>query len=281
MNRSTLLSTIATDICTGCGITAATMDSVLDDIANNCVMPEDLTGGGSLTSSITTLDICGGKFQADATGALSADNGNILLGGNLTGGTPGDGSASFAQGNFTINADGTANASGLTLSTDSVVSDEELDGVIAWTPELGGTALVMRQLGDEYGPTQLVLLNRDGANGAMFQNLGVGLVDFLFLNTSTPNPNYPAILRNESRSGYLVSPNTNELQLWLGDTGTPNTSSLAVGDEQARLTVPLVLADYTKAASPSEGALAWDFTHHVPVVFNGTHWYPITLGTHY
>ena len=47
MNRSTLLSTIATDICTGCGVTAATMDSVLDDIANNCVMPEDLAGSGA------------------------------------------------------------------------------------------------------------------------------------------------------------------------------------------------------------------------------------------
>ena len=55
MDRTTLLSTIATDICTGCGITAVTMDSVLDDIANNCVMPEDLNGAGSLAGALDPL----------------------------------------------------------------------------------------------------------------------------------------------------------------------------------------------------------------------------------
>jgi hypothetical protein len=56
MDRSTLLSTIATDICTGCGITAATMDSVLDDIVNNAVLPEDLAGTGSNPVATITVD---------------------------------------------------------------------------------------------------------------------------------------------------------------------------------------------------------------------------------
>ena len=42
-----------------------------------------------------------------------------------------------------------------------------------------------------------------------------------------------------------------------------------------------LMANYASIASPTEGMLAWDFTNHVPVVSDGTYWYPFTLGAHY
>jgi hypothetical protein len=59
MTRTTLNSTIDADIHSGVsgGITAATVNSVLKDIAANCLMPEDLAGSGSLASSITSIQL--------------------------------------------------------------------------------------------------------------------------------------------------------------------------------------------------------------------------------
>jgi hypothetical protein len=44
----------------------------------------------------------------------------------------------------------------------------------------GNTQLVLQELGDQYGGVALLLQNRDGLNGAIFQNLSLDLVDFVF-----------------------------------------------------------------------------------------------------
>ena len=107
MDRSELLSTISGDIYPGAGVTAATMDSLLDAVANNVVMPEDLAGTGSLAAAITEV-----VFEP----GVSCDSGAIGLGGAYTGGTPGDGSARFAGGNFKV--DGGGNMTAATINSD-------------------------------------------------------------------------------------------------------------------------------------------------------------------
>jgi hypothetical protein len=66
------------------------------------------------------------------------------------------------------------------------------------------TSLILQQTGDVYGTTQLLLLNRDGSNGAIFKNLGLDLVDFGFVTSSTAQGN----LRFEKRAGNRLTDNT-------------------------------------------------------------------------
>jgi hypothetical protein len=64
-----------------------------------------------------------------------------------------------------------------------------------------GKSVALSQTGDQYGATSLTLENRYGLNGALFQNSGLPLVDFGFLNSAGFQNN----LRSESgvdASGY-------------------------------------------------------------------------------
>jgi hypothetical protein len=71
------------------------------------------------------------------------------------------------------------------------------------------TELVLQQTGDTYGTTKLHLQNRDYMNGALFENVGLDLIDFGF-KTST---GATAQLRVENRNGYK-STGVTEFQMW-------------------------------------------------------------------
>ena len=78
------------------------------------------------------------------------------------------------------------------------------------------TELVMAQTGDTYGTTRLRLRNRDGVNGALFEQAGsVDLVDFGFKTLS-----HTGLIRYESRTIYTVSGGV-EFQLGAGGNGYP------------------------------------------------------------
>lgn len=88
------------------------------------------------------------------------------------------------------------------------------------TTVTGGTVsnsngqLILEQTGDTFGPSRLILQNRGGVNGAMFDTTGsaVDLVDFVF----NPPSGIKANIRYERRPGYISNPN-GDFQLIDGD----------------------------------------------------------------
>lgn len=86
----------------------------------------------------------------------------------------------------------------------------------------GGSDLVFEQTGDTYGTTRVRLQNRDGVNGALFEQAGlVNLVDFVF---KTPSVHNAQNIRFEQRNNgtqceSTLSPNVaGEFQLGAGAT---------------------------------------------------------------
>jgi hypothetical protein len=118
-------------------------------------------------------DASGNKLQV--TGGIKA-SGNATIGGTLA-----------VTGATTLGGNLTMTAASPTITTAS-------------------TSLQMQQTGDQYGTTRLTLLNRTGANGAMFENTSLDLVDLIFKTSTAAQAN----LRYEHRSGFLTnSGNTN------------------------------------------------------------------------
>ena len=94
-----------------------------------------------------------------------------------------------------------------------------------------GSQLALQQNGDEYGPTRLTLLNRYGFNGALFENLGLDLVDFGFKTSEGGDFR----LRFEHRSQFWGnSNNTNgEFQLRHPVSGAPTSHFNTFGEYAA------------------------------------------------
>ncbi len=68
----------------------------------------------------------------------------------------------------------------------------------------GNTELILTQTGDTFGTTSLKLQNRIGANGAVFENSGLDLVDFIF----TPNSAVTQNIRYEHRAASVYTGNS-------------------------------------------------------------------------
>ncbi len=129
-------------------------------------------GAGANVSTSGTI-VLGRTSDKTVIGALGDDgSGNRL---QVTGGIKSTGNITVA-GNIALTSAGTSVSS-------------------------AGTELVMEQTGDMYGATRLRLQNRNGANGALFENASLDLVDFGFKPSSGAQSN----LRLEHRSGYLLN----------------------------------------------------------------------------
>ena len=89
----------------------------------------------------------------------------------------------------------------------------------AGTISSAGTQLNLKQTGDSFGACSLALRNRVGSAGAIFQNLGLDLVDMGF----NPSSNAQSNFRLEHRTGSLSALNSSgEFQLMAGQTSVPN-----------------------------------------------------------
>ncbi len=80
--------------------------------------------------------------------------------------------------------------------------------------------MVLRQDGDQFGPSAIRLRNRNGQNGAIFETTGgsANLVDFIF-NTGTVSSPISSNIRFETRSSSMkVTGNTTEWQFGQPDT---------------------------------------------------------------
>lgn len=90
-----------------------------------------------------------------------------------------------------------------------------------------GNQLIIQQSGDLYGATRLRLQNRDGLNGAAFENPTIDLVDFAFI----PSSNVRKTIRYEHRPGYVASPfnsSSGEFQ-YTHNSGAPTDAWFASG----------------------------------------------------
>ena len=84
----------------------------------------------------------------------------------------------------------------------------------------GNTGLTIGESGDTYGPTTLILENRNNANGPIFSTLGSSqaLVDFGFIPGSGSQQN----IRLETRSGDTDGTGNSAGEFQIGPAGNPN-----------------------------------------------------------
>jgi hypothetical protein len=88
----------------------------------------------------------------------------------------------------------------------------------------GNTQLVLQELGDQYGGVALLLQNRDGINGVIFQDLSLDLVDFVFQGLNNQRN-----IRYENRfSNYSMALPEFEI-------GLPSNPTLVIADNGVML----------------------------------------------
>lgn len=197
--------------------------------------------------------------QVATTAFVLANAGSGGTGGGTPGGAPGSiqynaGGTPGGFGSYDPSGTGTLNVGAALLTTDA-------------------TELVLEQRGDGYGATRLRLRNRDGSNGAVFENDSLDLVDFAFRSSSLASQS----VRFERRPGLTLAGNeAGEFQLGPAGSGAttlvvgPGASSFRRGALGVGATTPLGKLDVhgsivvsqdsstgdSRAAGYLEGALA-------------------------
>ena len=187
-----------------------------------------LTAGLNSPSTLTFL-------HTGSTGSAAVRVPLLDIGGTDTG-ISRLGAASLAIGN------GTASDQTGTLNVAKVTSNS--------------TQLLLEQTGDTFGTTQLALRNRVGSAGAIFTNLGLDLVDFGFLTSTSQQFN----LRYEHRAGQIQSANTSgEMQVLNVTSGVTavNTMQMEVGLAAFAIRAPLFVLGATSTV-PALGVLIPD-----------------------
>lgn len=104
-----------------------------------------------------------------------------------------------------------ATVTGLTVSGTSLITSPNRE-------------LVFEQTGDDHGTTRLHILNRDYYGGALFENTGIDLLDFIFKTSSGAFSN----LRFEKR-GYCADPANSTLGAFQFLTNSAQQNALEVG----------------------------------------------------
>jgi len=124
----------------------------------------------------------------------------------------------------------------VTLAGTQVITGQKTFGRVTFRPSgesdwisTSGRELVFEATGDTFGTVRLRLLNRGGTNGALFENLGVGLVDFLF-RAGGVTRNIRFETRGPAYGLGVVNP------FLLGPAGNFHT---AFGDDKSVFTRPL------------------------------------------
>lgn len=106
-----------------------------------------------------------------------------------------------------------------------------------------GTGLVLSETGDTFGECRLHVENRNGLNGALFENVSLPLVDFGFSVSGGIQRN----IRMEARNGYITS-GSPEFQIGGASVG-PNVSTLIVGDNAVVFNEPVTCRAFSPASS--------------------------------
>jgi hypothetical protein len=176
--------------------------------AANAILPSQSSNAGKyLTTDGTNV-----SWSSAPSGQWTANGSNIYYNsGNVSIGTTNSTQALTVAGNIQLESTGTQ------IST-------------------SGTQLLLQQTGDSLGGTSLLLGNRVGLNGALFQNSTIDLVDFGFKTSTSAQTN----LRFEHRgAGYQANNNntTGEIQ-FINDAGNTNNVPLVLGSSTIVLAAP-------------------------------------------
>jgi F5/8 type C domain len=119
-----------------------------------------------------------------------------------------------------------------------------------------GTELLLEQIGDSLGATKLHLQNRTNANGAIFENSGLDMVDFGFLTNTSTQQN----IRFEHRTSSLLNSSNSAGEFQIGPAGGANlvigaaANIFRTGNVGIGTTAPLGNLDVTQTAT-ANGAL--------------------------
>ena len=296
-NSITTLGTIATGIWNGTAVGA--------------------TYGGTGQTSVTTGDLLYGSAANTWSKLTAGTNGQVLT---LAGGIPSwaanPGATAWSLTGNSVTAGshflGSTNNVSLRMRTNDIermVIDSNgrvgigtntltealnVNGNIALstaTAKVIGNAgnLTFEQNGDAYGTTRLSIQNRNGVNGAMFEQAGsVDLVDFIFKGlTNQRNIRF----ENRSAFSYLGYP-LPEFQIGIGSDPTlvisDNSSAFRKGNVGIGLTNPAAVL-HLGAGTATAGKAPLKFTAGTnlttpetgAVEFNGTHFYGTVGATRY
>jgi hypothetical protein len=184
--------------------TVSTENNTLDDGAGAASFIGSVTAASFVGNGGGLTNISGTNIQVGTINSNKLDAGTIaLLGGSVPNGlVTNNGSASLvATNSASIGRVGITN------------------GTIT-----GNTQLVLQELGDQYGGIALLLQNRNGVNGVIFQNLSLDLVDFVFQGLNNQRN-----IRYENRfSNYSMALPEFEI-------GLPSNPTLVIADNGVML----------------------------------------------
>lgn len=220
----------------GGGSNALTINSTNFDVSSSGALSGistlSMSGGitATTTNTINGLNINGGAISGIA-GLTFTSGGINLNGGSITNGGSISATSLNLSGIISANTSNTINGLSINAGALSGVTTITASGNISLTNGTSNTIgalkeLVLEQTGDTYGTTRLVLQNRTGSNGALFENTGVDLVDFGF----KPSSGLQANIRFEHRGTSLLnSANTNGEFQFMDDTTGAASYTLAIG----------------------------------------------------
>ena len=184
--------------------TVSTENNTLDDGAGAASFIGSVTAASFVGNGGGLTNISGTNIQVGTINSNKLDAGTIaLLGGSVPNGlVTNNGSASLvATNSASIGRVGITN------------------GTIT-----GNTQLVLQEIGDQYGGVALLLQNRNGVNGVIFQNLSLDLVDFVFQGLNNQRN-----IRYENRfSNYSMALPEFEI-------GLPSNPTLVIADNGVML----------------------------------------------
>ena len=195
---------------------------------------------GNLTMSVPVSNSAGTVYAP--TGSFdSITLGGVALSGLTTGWNTASSTADWASNNAAIKADTNVFTGSTNIFTTVTVSNivqngrttNQLGGNIRLTTisstnafiTAAGTGLTFQVDGDQYGVMKFHLQNRNGVNGAMFEQSGsVDLVDFVFKGTNNQkNIRY----ENRAANKYVSGATTNYGEFQFGN---PTSPSFIVGE---------------------------------------------------
>lgn len=192
---------------------------------------------GAAMTSFTTFGrgFVGSVDAAAARAALSLGSAALKAMGNSGDVVPSLSGINIASGVWTFSA-------GIVIGADITATTERK--IIA--SGTNGKSVTLEQTGDQWGASRLVIMNRDGFNGALFQtdHPTVQLVDFVFSTSAAGSHN----IRYERRAAQLKGAGAT----WEFQFGTGGTPSFAVGDRGTKvISGSLRLPRYTVAGLPT------------------------------
>jgi hypothetical protein len=232
------------------------------------------TNTSVVTTDSATVRVTGAPIKGTnntVTNAVALDVGSTAVGAQ----TNSYGLRVAAQTGATTNYAGVFTGGYVGIGTSTPVQALEVSGgniKVSGSVTSGSTEMVVEQTGDTLGTTRLRLRNRNGANGAIFENAAVDLVDFGF----QPSTGATSIsnFRLEHRTANMANSSNTAGEFQFINTGSgsgvpwfssgPNFSSFKTGKVGIGTTAPTALLDVNQttagsAALQSEnaGAVFW------------------------